>query len=246
MLNIYNLQTYDMLGVATPFSEEWSSISIMLSGGADSALLAYLLCNHIEKYKINCSIEIISAIRCWKTRPWQRYNSIEVYEYLENSFPNIDITRNETYIAPAFEHGSEGKLFQDEWGNLASGDSVHLTSYAEYLCKEKKIQAVYNAVTKNPPQDVVQGGLDKRYDPVESIQTQRDNITVLQPFKHFDKKQIVNIYKTNNIMDLFNITRSCEGEFDDIDFNNYKPYQKVPTCGKCFWCKERAWGLDEK
>jgi len=244
MLNIYNLKTYDMLGVATPFSEEWSSISIMLSGGADSALLAYLLCNHIEKYKINCSIEIISAIRCWKTRPWQRYNSIEVYEYLENSFPNIDITRNETYIAPAFEHGSEGKLFQDEWGNLASGDSVHLTSYAEYLCKEKKIQAVYNAVTKNPPQDVVQGGLDHRYNPRDGNITFRDNVIVIQPFKHLDKKQLYKIYEKNGIINLFNITRSCEGEFKDLDHTNYEPHQEVPICGECFWCRERSWAKD--
>lgn len=246
MNNIYNIQSYDMLGVAVPFSTEWTSISIMLSGGADSALLAYLLCKHIEKNNINCTIEIISAIRCWKTRPWQRYNSIEVYEYLEKTFPNIDIIRNETYIAPALEHGSEGKLFKDEWGNLASGDSVQLTSYAEYICNEKNVQAVYNAVTKNPPQDVVPGGLIKRYDPAENIQTQREGITVIQPFKHINKKQVIDIYKKNNIMDLFEITRSCEGEFDDIDYKNYKPYQEVPTCGKCFWCREREWSLNEK
>ena len=202
MNNIYNIQSYDMLGVAVPFSKEWTSISIMLSGGADSALVTYLLCNHIEKNNINCTIEIISAIRCWKTRPWQRYKSIEVYEYFRKRFHNIDIIRNKTYIAPALEHGSEGKLFQDEWDNLASGDSVQLTSYAEYICNEKNVQAVYNAVTKNPPQDVVPGGLIKRYNPAENIKTQREEITVLQPFKHIDKKQVLDIYKKNKIIDL--------------------------------------------
>ena len=142
------------------------------------------------------------------------------------------------------EHGSEGTLYKDEWGNHASGDSVILTSYAEYMCNEKNIQAVYNAVTKNPPEEIVPGGLSNRYHPEENIITQRDLITVLQPFKHIDKKQIVKIYTDNDLKDFFDITRSCEGEFNNIDYTNYTPYQLVPTCGECFWCKERKWAQD--
>ena len=76
------------------------------------------------------------------------------------------------------------------------------------------------------------------------LKTQREEITVLQPFKHIDKKQVLDIYKKNKIIDLFEVTRSCEGEFDDIDYKNYKPYQEVPTCGKCFWCRERNWAIN--
>jgi 7-cyano-7-deazaguanine synthase in queuosine biosynthesis len=62
---------------------------------------------------------------------------------------------------------------------------------------------------------------------------------VFHPFRFIDKSEIVKTYKELDLMDLFNITRSCEGEFEGIDYTNYKPGQYVPTCGECFWCKER-------
>jgi len=243
--NIYNTPNQDMSGVAVPFSNEWKSVAIMVSGGADSALLSYIICDHIRSNELACGVQLISAIRCWKTRPWQRYNSIEVYGYLKNKFPEIHIDRNETYIAPAFEHGQDKKLYTDEWGNLAPGDSVHLTSYAEYVCSKKKVPAVYNAVTKNPPKDAVPEGLAHRYNPRDGNITFRDSVVVIQPFKHLDKKQLYKIYRQNEIMDLFNITRSCEGEFKDLDHTNYEPHQEVPTCGECFWCRERNWAINE-
>jgi 7-cyano-7-deazaguanine synthase in queuosine biosynthesis len=50
-------------------------------------------------------------------------------------------------------------------------------------------------------------------------------------------------YIENNLIDLFDITRSCEGEFKELNYKTYQPYQPVPVCGKCFWCLEREWGI---
>jgi hypothetical protein len=47
------------------------------------------------------------------------------------------------------------------------------------------------------------------------------------------------------ITDLLNITRSCEGEFEGIDYKTYIKGQLIPTCGKCFWCKEREWAIEQ-
>jgi len=68
-------------------------------------------------------------------------------------------------------------------------------------------------------------------------------IPVHHPFINVQKDWIVRRYAENGIVDLFDITRSCEGEFEDLNYTNYKPYQSVPICGNCFWCLERAWGL---
>ena len=46
--------------------------------------------------------------------------------------------------------------------------------------------------------------------------------------------------------DLFNITRSCEGEFNGINYKTYTPGQFVPLCNECFWCKERAWAIEQQ
>ena len=72
------------------------------------------------------------------------------------------------------------------------------------------------------------------------------------PFTYVKKDWIVAQYKKLGIMDLFDLTRSCEGDaniypkvFGDLDYKTYVPGSPVPTCGKCFWCKERQWAFQE-
>ena len=52
--------------------DDWvTRVSIDLSGGADSALLAYLLMTELKKRNQHCEVHIINHVRCWKTKPWQ-------------------------------------------------------------------------------------------------------------------------------------------------------------------------------
>ena len=61
----------------------------------------------------------------------------------------------------------------------------------------------------------------------------------IHPFRFTEKDWVVKQYRRLEIWDLFELTRSCEGEFESINYTNYTPGQYVPTCGKCFWCKVR-------
>ena len=72
------------------------------------------------------------------------------------------------------------------------------------------------------------------------------------PFTYVQKDWIVAQFKKLGIMDLFDLTRSCEGDnqtypevFGDLDYKTYVSGSPVPVCGKCFWCKEREWGVSE-
>ena len=67
----------------------------------------------------------------------------------------------------------------------------------------------------------------------------------LHPFRFIEKDWIVGRYKEFEIMDLFDLTRSCEGDFENLDYRTYVPKQEVPTCGECFWCKERSWAIEK-
>jgi 7-cyano-7-deazaguanine synthase in queuosine biosynthesis len=71
------------------------------------------------------------------------------------------------------------------------------------------------------------------------------NVEVVHPFRFIDKSEVVKKYRELDLMDLFEITRSCEGEFEGIDYITYKHGQSVPTCGTCFWCKEREWAIEQ-
>ena len=239
------MNQYNIDGVDITFDDSWNSIAISVSGGADSALLAYLLCGMIT----NHTVHIISHKRMWKTRPWQSYDSLRVYHWLVEKFPNITFERHQGFIAPDIEYGNMGPIIKDEYGKMVSGDNAQQRAYAEYICYSNNIDAYYNAVTHNP-NGLDFGGMKER-----DIDRNNDNAHLeilhhmgrwaIHPFRFVDKSWVLKQYKDNDIMDLFNITRSCEGEFPDIDYTTYKQGQYVPTCGECFWCKERAWAIEQ-
>ena len=65
----YSEFLHNINNIYIPLSPAWQNIGITLSGGADSAILAYLVCSLIENMHMNCTIHIVSNIRMWKTRP---------------------------------------------------------------------------------------------------------------------------------------------------------------------------------
>jgi hypothetical protein len=228
-----------------PYNEEWKNIAISVSGGADSALLAYLICSRVT----NQSVHIISHKRMWKTRPWQSYDSLNIYTWLLKRFPNIKFVRHSNFIAPDIEYGNIGPNLTDEYGKKVSGDNIQQRSFAEYICFNENVDAYYNAVTRNPRLALFNGMRERDIDPSEDNKhlerMTHMGVEVLHPFRFIDKSEIVKKYKELDLMDLLDITRSCEGEFAGIDYTTYIPGQYVPTCGECFWCKEREWAIEQ-
>jgi hypothetical protein len=68
----------------------------------------------------------------------------------------------------------------------------------------------------------------------------------VHPFRFVEKDWIIKQYYRLGIESLLNTTRSCEGEFKGIDYKTYILGQHVPTCGECFWCKEREWAIEQQ
>lgn len=225
---------------------EWKKVGISVSGGADSALLAYLVCSNT-----NADIHIITQIRCWKTRPWQRQNSLDVYHWLVDNFPKNKFFRHEGFIPPDLEWGRSGPNIIDENGKLKSGNQIILRSHNEYIIHREKLNAWFAAVNKNP--DIkIEGSLEDRDQGHIEPLIKHMGIDICHPFIYTTKDQIIKEYYNHNIIDLLNLTRSCEGDnidypdiFQGLDYTNYIPGQHVPTCGKCFWCKEREWAIEQ-
>jgi hypothetical protein len=232
--------------VNIPFDKNWKSVGISLSGGADSALLAYMICSLVpEKFLIH----VVSHTRMWKTRPWQQEDSKRVFDWLSVRFPKVKLVRHVSFIAPDIEYGNIGPNLTDEYGKKVSGDNIQQRAYAEFICHKYNIDAYYNGVTRNPRLAQFNGMRERDIDPNEDNKHLEYMIHMgriaSHPFRFVDKSWVVNKYKELDIMELFDITRSCEGEFEDIDYTNYKAGQYVPTCGVCFWCKEREWAIEQ-
>lgn len=234
-------------GVDIPFSPSWNKVSISLSGGADSALLAYLICQMATQP--NFEVHVISHIRMWKTKPWQGHDSVNVYNWLVKHFPNIKFKRHTNFISPELEWGNVGPTITDEYGKLVSGDILELRAFAEYVCHHYDIDAYYNAVTRNPRDVDFQGMPSRDIDPTEDNThlaiMEHMNRLACHPFRFIEKDWVMKQYRRLNISDLLKLTRSCEGEFSNITYKNYIAGQSVPLCGECFWCKERAWAIEQ-
>ena len=230
-----------------PFDQNWKNVAISLSGGADSALLAYSVCELAKDH--GTTIHIINHVRMWKTRPWQQHDAEKVYNWLFQRFYHTKFVRHTNFIAPDIEYGNIGPNLTDEYGKKVSGDNIQQRAYGEFICNKYDIDAYYNAVTRNPRSAQFNGMLERDIDPNEDNQhlerMTHMGIEVLHPFRFIDKSEIIKKYKELDLLDLFNITRSCEGEFEGINYTTYKSGQHVPTCGKCFWCKEREWAIEQ-
>jgi hypothetical protein len=236
--------TVDELDI--PFSSDWDRIAISLSGGADSALLAYLICANARP---TTKIHVISHIRMWKTKPWQQWDSLNVYNYLVKKFPELTFKRHVNFIAPDLEYGNKGRILLDEYDKWVSGDNIMIRSFAEYVCFQECIEAHYNAVSRNPKAINLNGMPERDIDPTEDNMhlriMQHMGLWAIHPFRFIDKSWIIKQYKRLAIEDLLNITRSCEGEVADVNYESYTLGQWVPVCNDCFWCKERAWAIEQ-
>ena len=232
--------------VNIPFDTNWKNIAVSVSGGADSALLAYMVCDLAKEH--NIVIHFINHVRMWKTRPWQQHDADKVYNWLFQRFYHTKFERHINFIAPDIEYGNIGPNLTDEYGKKVSGDNIQQRSYAEFICHKHNVDAYYNAVTRNPRQTQFNGMIER------DIERNNDNAhleymihmgrVASHPFRFVDKSWVVGKYKELDIMELFDVTRSCEGEFENINYTNYTAGQYVPTCGECFWCKEREWALE--
>lgn len=240
-----NLNNID--NVIIPYDPNWKNVAISVSGGADSALLAYLVCD--LAYEHDTTVHIINHVRCWKTKPWQQFDAEHVYQWLFQRFYHTKFKRHINFIAPELEYGNIGPNLTDEYGKKVSGDNIQQRAYAEYICKKYNIDAYYNGVTRNPTLAFANGMVERDIEPTEENKhlelMQHLGVWVSHPFRFVDKKWVVGQYKRLDIMSLFNITRSCEGTFDGIDYTTYNIGDDVPTCGECFWCKEREWAIEQ-
>lgn len=235
-------------GVEIPFDNNWDNIAIAMSGGADSTLLLYLLCTIITDRKLDTNIHCISHTRMWKTRPWQQNDSLRIFQDILHRF-DVNMTRHTNFIAPDLEYGNIGPTIKDEYGKLVSGDNIQQRSFNEYVCFKNNVKCFYNGVTRNPPvrlegamqeRDIIKTDVNKHMELMVHM-----GIVASHPFRFTDKSWVLKQYRRLNIMDLFEKTRSCEGDFEGIDYRTYKLDQYVPVCGKCFWCLERDWAVNE-
>ena len=254
--NLYNELSSNLIketvsGLDLYFDPNWKTVAVNLSGGADSALLMHIVCSIIEKNKLDTKIKAITYQRCWTTRPWQDWWSIQVYNKLKEYFPNIITERITNYIPPELEYGVSGPIIDGR-----SGDQIIVGSFNKFAAWKHNLDAIFNATSKNPKDDDRDDRMSNRDGEAENgelkdlwMENKSVKTVFAHPLRYVQKDWIVAQYHIRNILDLYNTTRSCEGDImlnDSVKevvpyFTDYVEGMDIPTCGECWWCYEREW-----
>jgi len=207
-------------------------LGVFVSGGADSALLLYILMQNVE-----APLHIFSCAN-------GRSNFREPINALKIVNQVISMT------------GKKNLRFYTHWTDFKTTDTVILPETINMV----DMSVVYFGLTCPPPEGAIVdyaqtnvaavGGVDHggnmptfyqscNRPPWYQLDKKNEELpdpgytkSYYLPFVNINKQKVASLYRTLGIEDLYSLTRSCESTI----INDRH-------CGNCWWCKERIWGF---
>jgi hypothetical protein len=177
---IHSLPLFNYCEEIKFFIPKNQNIGVMISGGADSTLLFWLLLNENKNENLKCNIIPF----CVDRLNGSKEHSYRVVNFLKK-YLNIDIPDPIIVGNPDVHHSKQ--------------------VYSGLLDIKNKynIDTIYVGGTQNPPHGSVKGPYP--YRPTSSDYNRFD----LNPFLYCDKRHIIYLYIKYNLLELLDITHSC-------------------------------------
>lgn len=207
------------------FEENQRNILVKISGGVDSAIVLYMLCEYASSERPDLKLIPMTA-NDWK-KPYQVKFAKQVLDWHRNKFPLVNILEHQT---SQLDHG-----YDYIQGQKDLRDSVK----ANY-----DIDILVNGINALPPEEVVfvneegevqDGPVDSRDGVTGQWNSSKTNFS---PLRNLNKKGVAELYTKFNLHNtLKKVTRSCESP------NAEKTNNFTTHCGYCWWCQERQWGF---
>lgn len=197
-------------------SSDIKVVGLKISGGADSALVSYLLSKYVTEQRPNIKIQPVTVSHAGKS--YQKEYAESVINFCKKMFGDIFLPHIHGWCDTAEDY-------------VKSQDEIILKLY-----KDKKIQCHFIGITQNPPSEVMNqiGWNGPADDRSANVKRPIKNNNAYRLLVNINKKGVYELYKKHNLLDtLFPLTRSCE-EFTE-DFSKH--------CEECWFCKERYWGF---
>ena len=202
-----------------------------LSGGADSAILTYLIAKDIIDSNSYTRILPFTRERPYPQpfpKNWNIWRSRLVIDKINELLgKNVFLYH---FIDPQPKNQLEKQTPEQE--------KEHVRDLHGRLAENSvgTFKFVYG-VTANPPEiEMIKHNFLTKWRVIDRDKI-KDKPMPSRPFDCVDKRFVAELYKqTNTLETLFPVTYSCEGMHDVTD--NYQNH-----CGKCWWCKERYWAF---
>lgn len=201
-----------------------------MSGGADSSLLAYLLCKKIKEENLDVKFQPLSVRR---GRPNNPVYAEGVTDFIREDL-DVDFVLDHIVYYPPLEDSemTEQRIFWDR-------DAVNF--------KEDLFQILYSGITCNPPDSA---NLPKNKERTRDEEAERPIVSwnglkhYINPFFKVNKKWEAEVYKDLGLLDtLFPLTYSCEGDAADTYTHTWHCGNTLPREKQCWWCIERKWAF---
>jgi len=196
-------------------------IGILVSGGADSAILLYHLMKHSK-------------------------DKIHIFSYNSPRFNVINLRVNISVAIQVVETCIRLTGNTNIEHHISYCDNLY--DMPEQFIEEKRVKMVYSGATSLPPKKVLDTfklrslELDTR-DPNVERDVLRFN-KYYSPWTNIDKKIIASMYKEEKLIEkLYTTTRSCTYDPTHHYFIENIKDPGTGHCGECWWCEERYWAF---
>ena len=234
-------------------TNEYKTIYIKVSGGADSALGLYLICKHIKENNLSPKVTISTIVEPQPDYPRNDKNAKKIVSIINDMFPGVigdhDIHQLTGYgkSATEFEDKTFPKYnainkYNGEVSRHFAGASVDYLTIS-FLTAGPPLEIVekndvwYERAMMIGPEDRFSGKKedDNIFGGYKVIKSKRIKKQAWQPFRNMNKKDTAKLYEEHDLMEtLFPYTASCTDP----------SLGKTMPCGKCYWCWEKLWAFN--
>lgn len=193
-------------------------LGLSFSGGADSAVLLYILLSSMTE-------------------------KLHLYSFYSEKKAHIAEPITDRVLKKCMElTGNNNVVHHKEYIKEQTPMLVH-NMLKSYILRDG-LSKMYNGISKFPPDDIISEFQEDIRSDDEYVYQRRKNTAVYtlyfgeqqafyRPLANMDKKDVADLYRKLDIeTQLFPLTRSCE-----------TVSSPEHHCGRCFWCEERHWGF---
>ena len=195
-------------------------VGLKISGGADSAIVGYMLSKYVATERPDIKIIPITVQQIGKN--YQLIFAKRIIEFYKTEF---------------------GDIFLEHYTDISFEEDTYCTvqeKLIKHLYTENIIDFHFTGLSLNPPADVIESMINYTgwAEPADRVRTGKLKSiyekTSCSLLINIDKKGIAELYRDLNVLDtLFPLTRSCS-MFTD----NFSSYCKI-----CWHCAERLYGF---
>lgn len=196
------------------FPKDWTRVGLLLSGGADSALMLYLLVKMAQER--NQHMLIFPATAYDVSTPF-----IVTYQSAENIIKWIVDNTGYNYIQP---------MIVAPYMNVDDTKDNITTSTTRYLFQRYLCDGVLDGTSLGMPNSARPGPAGYKWienDQIRSLSVQYPHEF---PWATVNKQFIAAQYKKFGIEELSTLTNSCVNS-------------SITPCKECWWCQERYWAF---